>query len=305
VENNAAVETKSLTKRYGRTVAVRDLSLSVKRGEVYGLLGPNGAGKTTTIRLLLGLIRPTSGSACIFGHDSWRDGLRARRHVAYVPSELSLWPQLTGAQTLEMLGRLHGSWDDAYKAELIERFQLDPAKKVRSYSSGNKQKVGLIAAFMSRADVLILDEPTLGLDPLVVQVYRECIREASSRGQTVLVSSHLLSEVEAVCHRVGLLREGQLIDEGSLDSLRHIAARKVRVVFGDKATDKATDISRIAGIRDLVVNGNVVECLMTGPIQPLLEVLARSDVKDFVCTEPSLEEIFLAHYGRNTPAFPS
>jgi ABC-2 type transport system ATP-binding protein len=292
----AAIQTKSLTKRYGRTTAVADLSISVEPGEVYGLLGPNGAGKTTTIRMLLGLARPSSGSSYIFGFDSWRDAVRSRCHVAYVPGELSLWPQLTGAQTLELLGRLHGHWDDHYRTELLERFKLDPAKKVRSYSTGNKQKVGLIAAFMTRADVLILDEPTAGLDPLMVQVYRECIREAASRGQTVFVSSHLLSEIEAICDRVGLLREGRLIDEGTLDSLRHIAARRVRAYFGGTPPD----LSRIAGVRDLVVQGNRIECLITGPIRPILEAVGSSEVEDFICTEPSLEEVFLAHYGQGS-----
>ncbi len=291
-----AIQTRSLTKRYGATLAVDALTLAIKRGEVYGLLGPNGAGKTTTIRMLLALARPTSGSAWIMGYDAWRDPVQAHRHIAYVPAELSLWPQLTGGQTLEMLGRLHGSIDRRYRDSLVEQFDLDLKKKVRSYSTGNRQKLGLIAAFMTRADVLILDEPTAGLDPLMVQVYRQCIKEAADRGQTVLVSSHLLSEIEAVCDRIGLLREGTLIDEGPIESLKHISARRLTAVF----KGAPPDLSSIAGLHGLAFEDNRVSCLVTGDLSPLLKALATAELEDLTITEPSLEEIFLAHYPKTT-----
>ena len=201
-----AIRTVRLTKRYGTTLALDGLDLAVEPGEVYGYLGPNGAGKTTTIRLLLGLHRPTAGRAELFGVDAWRDPVTAHRRVAYVASEPSLWPTLTGAETLEFLARVRGRTDSAYRRLLVERFQLETDKKVRALSHGNRQKVQLIAAFASRAELLILDEPTGGLDPLMEMAFRETVREAKERGQTVFLSSHILSEVEAVCDRVGILR---------------------------------------------------------------------------------------------------
>ncbi len=297
-----AIVTWGLTKRYGSTLALDGLDLSVKRGEIYGLLGPNGAGKTTTIRLLLGLIRPTSGAARVMGYDAWRQSVQAHRHLAYVPAELSLWPQLTGGQTLELLFRLRGGDGRAgagrrYMSELVERFQLDPTKKVRSYSTGNRQKLGLIAAFMSRPEVLVLDEPTAGLDPLMIQVYRDCIREASDRGATVFVSSHVLSEIEAVCTRVGLLRDGKLVDEGPLDAMRHIAARRIRATF----SGPPPELSGLDGVGELVRDGNRIECFYTGEIEALVSRLAGTGLVDLICTEPSLEEVFLAHYGEGHP----
>jgi len=212
----SAILTDGLTKRYGETLALDDLDLDVRPGEVYGYLGPNGAGKTTTIRLLLGLHAPTAGRAELFGIDAWSDPVAAHRHVAYVAGEPYLWPSLTSAETLEFLARVRGGTDIAYRDALVERFQLDTSKKVRALSKGNRQKVQLIAAFAARPDLLILDEPTSGLDPLMEVAFRDTVHEAKDRGQSVFLSSHILSEVEALCDRVGILREGKLVEQGTL-----------------------------------------------------------------------------------------
>src|SRR5579859_5397753 len=228
---DAAIQTLGLSKRYGQTLALDALELTVTQGEVYGFLGPNGAGKTTTIRLLLGLHRPTSGRAELFGIDCWRDPVKAHRRVAYVAGEPFLWPSMTAAETLEFLARLHGGTDRAYRDGLTERFQLETSKKVRALSKGNRQKVQLIAALATRADLLLLDEPTSGLDPLMEVAFRECVAEARARGQTVFLSSHILSEVEAVCDRVGILRGGRLVDQGTLAELRHLSAHTIEATF--------------------------------------------------------------------------
>jgi len=227
----SAIRTEGLTKRYGDTLALDALDLVLEPGEVYGYLGPNGAGKTTTIRLLLRLHLASAGRAELFGVDAWRDPVEAHRRVAYVAGEPYLWPALTGAETFEFLARVRGGTDAAYRDLLVERFQLDTAKKVRALSKGNRQKVQLIAALASRAELLILDEPTSGLDPLMEMAFRETVHEAKERGQTVFLSSHILSEVEVVCDRVGILREGRLVDQGTLAELRHLGAKTVEVTF--------------------------------------------------------------------------
>ena len=221
----ATIRTQQLTKQYGYATVLDALDLEIEAGEVFGYLGPNGAGKSTTIAILLGLIRPTSGGARIFDLDVWDDAATIHRRLAYVPSEANLWPSLTGAEVLEFLATIHGSVDAPYRDELVDRFELALDKKVRAYSHGNRQKVMLIAAFASRADVLLLDEPTTGLDPLMEQTFRTCVREARDRGQTVLLSSHILSEVEALCDRVAMLRAGRIIEIGRLDDLRGLWPR--------------------------------------------------------------------------------
>jgi ABC-2 type transport system ATP-binding protein len=290
-----AIRIEKLTKRFGKTDALTALDLEVAEGEAIGYLGPNGAGKTTTIRLLLGLIRATSGRAAIFGVDCQRDPVEAHRRLAYVPGEANLWPSLTGAETLHLLGRLHGAVDPKYRDALIERFGLDPSKRVRAYSKGNRQKVILIAALMTRADLLLLDEPTSGLDPLVEQVFRDCAREAIARGQTLFLSSHILSEVEALCQRVAILRAGRLVEVGALADMRHLSALTVDVEF----ETTPPDLSSVPGVAACEITGNHVRCHVTGPIQPLLAVLAAASVRHLVVREPSLEELFLAHYGTN------
>jgi ABC-2 type transport system ATP-binding protein len=234
---NPAIRAEALTKRYRGVAALDHLDLEVAPGEVIGYLGPNGAGKTTTIKLLLGLISPSGGRAEIFGADCQRRPAETHRLLAFVAGEANLWPSLTGAETLHLLGRVHGSVDAAYRDELIARFDLDPAKKIRAYSKGNRQKVILIAALMTRARLLILDEPTSGLDPLMEEAFRLSIREARDRGQTVFLSSHILSEVEALCDRVGILRAGRLVETGTLAQLRHLSALTVQVTFDGAVPD--------------------------------------------------------------------
>jgi ABC-2 type transport system ATP-binding protein len=290
------IQTAGLTKRYGTTLALDRVDLTIQAGEVYGFLGPNGAGKTTTIRLLLGLHRPTAGRAELFGLDAFHEPVTAHRRVAYVAGEPGLWPALTGDETLELLAGLHGGTDTAYRGELVARFALDTRKRVRTLSKGNRQKVALIAALATRADLLILDEPTAGLDPLMEVAFRDTINEAKDRGQTVFLSSHILSEVEALCDRVGILRAGRLVDEGTLSQLRHLSAQTVEVSFdGDTPT--------LPGLRDVSVTAvgpNALRIEVTGPIAPLIDQLAGLPITSLVSREPSLEEIFVHHY-QDTP----
>jgi ABC-2 type transport system ATP-binding protein len=288
-----AIRTEVLSKRYGDVDALQDLDLQVLPGEVVGYLGPNGAGKTTTIRLLLGLIRPSAGRAEIFGFDAQRQPVEAHRRLAYVAGEASLWPSLTGAETLHLLARVQGRLDAAYRDELIARFDLDPSKKVRAYSKGNRQKLILIAALMARPDLLVLDEPTSGLDPLMELAFRHCIHEAKERGQTVFLSSHILSEVEALCDRVGILRAGRLVEMGTLAEMRHLSSLTVEATFDGTAPD----LSRVPGVTAIQVEGRVVRCQVRGTVEPLLKVLAAAGVHELLSREPSLEELFLAHYG--------
>src|SRR5207248_2431899 len=259
----------------------------VPEGEVIGYLGPNGAGKTTTIRLLLGLIRQTSGRAEIFGIDCQTDPVAAHRRVAYVPGEVNLWPSLTGTETLHLLGRVHGQVDVAYRDGLLERFHFDPSKKVRAYSKGNRQKLILIAALMTRADLLLLDEPTSGLDPLMEKAFQDCVAEARHRGQTVFLSSHILSEVEALCDRVAILRQGELLEIGTLAQMRHLAAVSVEATFDGPVPD----VSQVPGVSALEIDGQRLRCHVSGPIQPLLRVLAQADVRELLSSQPSLEEL--------------
>jgi ABC-2 type transport system ATP-binding protein len=291
-----AIHTSGLSKRYADVDALSDLDLDVHQGEVVGYLGPNGSGKTTTLRLLLGLIRPTSGSAEIFGLDCQSRPVEAHRRLAYVAGEANLWPSLTGTETLHLLGRVQGQVDATYRGELIARFDLDPSKKVRIYSKGNRQKLILIAALMARPDLLLLDEPTSGLDPLMEQAFRHSVHEAKERGQTVFLSSHILSEVEALCDRVGILRNGRLVDMGTLSDMRHLSALTVEATFDGSVPD----LSRVPGVSSVEVEGRVVRCQVQGTVEPLLKVLASSGVHELLSREPSLEELFLAHYGRST-----
>jgi ABC-2 type transport system ATP-binding protein len=290
---NLAVRTEGLSKLYGPVQALKDLDLEVAEGEVVGYLGPNGAGKTTTIRVLLGLARPTAGRSEIFGLDSQREAVEAHRRLAYVPGEASLWPSLTGAETLHLLGRVQGNVDTSYRDELVERFDFDPSKKVRTYSRGNRQKLILIAALMTRAPLLLLDEPTSGLDPLMERTFRRCVHEARERGQTVFLSSHMLSEVEALCDRVGILRNGRLVEMGTLAEMRHLSALIVEATFDGSIPD----LSAVPGVETLEVDGHVVRCQVHGSVDPLLKVLAGTTVHELLSREPSLEELFLAHYG--------
>jgi ABC-2 type transport system ATP-binding protein len=287
-----AISARGLTKRYGDTLALDALDLTVEEGEVYGYLGPNGAGKTTTIRLLLGLHRPTDGSAQLFGVDAWSDPVEAHRRVAYVAGEPFLWPGLTGAETLEFLARLRDGTDVAYRDTLVDRFQLDTVKKIRALSKGNRQKVQLVAALATRSDLLLLDEPTSGLDPLMEMAFRECIKEAKDRGQAVFLSSHILSEAEAVCDRVGILRTGRLVDQGALADLRHLSAQTVDVTFAGPVPD----LGPLEGVHAMPAGPSAVRYEVSGSVGPLIASLASHPVATLTSREPSLEEIFLHHY---------
>ncbi len=287
-----AIRTTGLTKRYGSTLALSDLDLAVAPGEVYGYLGPNGAGKTTTIRLLLGLHRPTGGSARLFGVDAWADPVTAHRRVAYVAGEPFLWPSLTAAETFEFLASVHGETDNAYRSELVGRFELDTDKKIRALSKGSRQKVQLVAALATRADLLLLDEPTAGLDPLMEMVFRECVQEAKQRGQTIFLSSHILSEVEALCDRVGILRQGRLVEEGTLQQLRHLSALTVEMTFEGPAPTPPD----LPGVHAERIGANTLRFEVHGPVGPLITALAQYPIATLTSREPSLEEIFLHHY---------
>lgn len=287
------LRTENLSKHYGSFAALEKLDIELRKGEVLGYLGPNGAGKTTTIRLLLGLIKPTEGHAEIFGMNVQEKTVEVHKRVAYVPGEATLWPSLTGKETLHLLAKVHGQTDEAYRDVLVKRFNFDPRKKVRAYSKGNRQKINLIAAFASRAELLILDEPTSGLDPLMEQAFRESVLEAKQNGQTVFLSSHILDEVEALCDRVAILRAGKLVEQGTLGEMRHLSALTVEAVF-DGMPPK---VEHIKGVKNVKVAGHNLTCQIQGPIDELLQVLAAAHPKTLLSREPSLEELFLSLYG--------
>jgi ABC-2 type transport system ATP-binding protein len=294
-----AVRTESLTKRFQSTVAVDGLSLTVPPGEVFGFLGPNGAGKSTTIRLLLGLLHPTAGTAEVFGVPA-ADVERAHRSLAYVPADVALWPQLTGHECLDLLAGVGPEVDVTYREELIARFDLDLDRRARTYSTGNRQKVALVAAFATRASLLVLDEPTSGLDPLMEREFRRCIHEAAERGQTVFLSSHQLAEVEAVCERVGILRSGRLVEVAGLEELRRLRRSEV-VVDLARPQPELRALAELPGVGDFRwLSDQRFTFSMTGSPRPVLRALADADVLGFEVREPSLEEIFLDYYGEGT-----
>ena len=291
-----ALRMEHLSKRFRATDAVVDLSLTVPQGEVFGFLGPNGAGKSTTIRLLLGLLRPTAGAAWVFDVPA-DDVERAHRYLAYVPADVALWPSLTGRECLDLLAGVGPGTDEAYRDELLERFALDPDRRARTYSTGNRQKVALVAAFATRAPLLVLDEPTSGLDPLMEREFRACIAEAAARGQTVFLSSHQLAEVEAICSRVGILRSGRLVEVAGLADLRRLQRAEVAVDLAGPAPELER-LAELPGVADLRWATPVrLELSLSGPPRPVLRALADADVSRLVVREPSLEEMFLDYYG--------
>ncbi|TAM69585.1 ABC transporter ATP-binding protein [Mycobacterium sp.] len=288
-----AIRVDGLTKRFGRVAAVEGLTMSVAPGEIFGFLGPNGAGKSTTIRLLLGLIRPTAGTARIFGCPA-DDVRRSHRHIAYVPADVALWPRLTGAEILELLGSVGPGVDAAYRNELVERFDLELDKPARTYSTGNRQKVALVAAFATRAPLLVLDEPTSGVDPLMERAFRGCVAEARERGQTVFLSSHQLAEVEAVCDRVAILRAGRLVEVNSIGDLRRLRRTVVEVSY--RGTRPALgDVGTVSSVEQL--DGERLRFNLTGPPAAAIRALAAADITALTMHEPTLEEIFLDYYG--------
>jgi len=293
-----AIEVSGLRKVFGKTVALDGLDLTIAAGEVHGFLGPNGAGKTTTIRVLLGLLRANGGTATLLGGDPWRDAVDLHRRLAYVPGDVTLWPSLTGGEVIDLLGRLRGGLDAQRKAELLERFDLDPTKKARAYSKGNRQKVALIAALSCDAELLVLDEPTSGLDPLMEAVFRECAEEERARGRTMLLSSHILSEVEALCDRVTIIRAGRTVETGTLAELRHLT----RTSIAAELVKQPAGLDRLPGVHDLVLDpgqdgGSRVRCEVdSDKLESLLRQLVDAGVRTLVSQPPTLEELFLRHY---------
>jgi ABC-2 type transport system ATP-binding protein len=291
VEN--IIEVSGLRKRFGRTTALDGLDLAVGAGEVHGFLGPNGAGKTTTIRILLGLLRADGGTARLLGGDPWRDATALHRRLAYVPGDVTLWPNLTGGEVIDLLGRLRGGNDKKRRDELLERFDLDPRKKGRAYSKGNRQKVGLVAALASDVELLVLDEPTSGLDPLMEEVFRRCIEEERQRGRTVLLSSHILAEVEALCDRVSIIRAGRTVETGTLAELRHLT----RTAIAAELVSEPTGLGDLPGVHGLHVDGRRVRCEVdTDSLDTVLKHLTSFGVRTLVSHPPTLEELFLRHY---------
>jgi ABC-2 type transport system ATP-binding protein len=291
-----AIEISELTKDFGRHRALDGLTLEVRRGEVYGFLGPNGAGKTTTLRILLDLLRATSGRATVLGLDSRRDAIEVHRRVAYVPGDVALWPQLTGGQAIDVLLALHGRFDPARRDKLVAAFRLDPTVRCRAYSTGNRQKVALVAALAADVEVLVLDEPTSGLDPLMEEVFRRCIVGARSEGRTVLLSSHILGEVESICDRVGIIRDGRLVETGTLDELRHLSAYTV-----EADTAQIPQLEGVPGVSDFQFTGDRDGYRVSFRVTPeamgaVLSALARAGVRTMTSRPPSLEELFLRYY---------
>ena len=290
-----AILVSGLRKTFGTTTALDGLDLTVSTGEVHGFLGPNGSGKSTTIRILLGLLRADGGTAQVLGADPWTDVETLHRRLAYVPGDVTMWPNLTGGEVIDFLGRLRGGLDQAKRDALLERFDLDPTKKGRAYSKGNRQKVALVAALASDVDLLLLDEPTAGLDPLMERVFRDCIDEVRADGRTVLLSSHILSEVEALCDRVSIIKDGRTVESGTLTQLRHLTRTSLSAVLDRPAT--AADLSALHGLHDVVIEGDrLTGSVDTERIGPVLDALGAHGIRALTCQAPTLEELFLRSY---------
>ena len=294
----AAISASGLVKSFGRTRALDGLDLSVCTGEVHGFLGPNGAGKTTTLRILLGLLRAEAGTVRVLGADPWDDAVELHRRLAYVPGDVTLWPDLSGGEIIDLLCRLRGGFDPQRRADLIERFELDPSKKARTYSTGNRQKVALVAALASDVELLILDEPTAGLDPLMEATFRECIREEKARGHTVLLSSHILAEVELLCDRVSIIRAGRTVESGTLSELRHLT----RTSIAAEVATLPSGLSALQGVHDLDVEGDIVRFAVDdNALAGVLRQLADAGVRSLISQPPTLEALFMRHYGNHKP----
>jgi ABC-2 type transport system ATP-binding protein len=302
VDASLVIRTDALTKSYGSHRGIVDVDLEVRAGEIFGFLGPNGAGKTTTIRLLLDLIRPTSGSARVLGLDPTRDAVEIHRRTGYLPGEFGLYDRLTGGQTIEYFANLRGGVDESYQRGLIERFDLDPSRRFREYSKGNKQKVALVVALQHRPDLLILDEPTSGLDPLVQHSFFGLVREIRDEGRTVFLSSHIISEVERTADRVGIIREGRLVRTDTVEALRDLAFHQVELRFG--AAVPLEPFAAIPGVSHLSGDGDTVRMHVAGPVGTVLREAGRFDLLDVTSREPDLEEVFLAEYGRGPADVP-
>ena len=291
----AVIRTEALTKSYGAQRGITALDLEIAEGEIFGFLGPNGAGKTTTMRVLLDLIRPTSGRAEVFGIETSVDPVAIHRRTGYLPGEFDLYDRLTGADTISYFGNLRGGVDRAYVAELVERLDLDPSRRFKEYSKGNKQKVGLIVALQHKPDLLILDEPTAGLDPLVQQTFYALVREARAAGRTIFLSSHIIDEVDRTCDRVAIIREGRLVQVDRIEAIRELAFHHVEITFG--APVDPAEFTGLPGVADVAAAGNIVTMRVNGPIGAVISAAAAHGILDVVSREPNLEDVFLAQYG--------
>ncbi len=292
--NGQAIEIVGLTKSFGAAMALDGLDLTVQPGEVHGFLGPNGSGKTTTIRVLLGLLRHDAGTVRMLGGDPWRDAVALHRRLAYVPGDVTLWPAITGGEVIDLLGRMRGGLDRGRRDELLERFDLDPRKKARTYSKGNRQKVALVAALASNAELLLLDEPTSGLDPLMEAQFQQCIHQIKQEGRTVLLSSHILAEAEALCDRLSIIRLGRTVESGTLGELRHLTRTSIAV----ETAQPLTGIDVLPGVHDLVVDDHHARFdVDTAELDAVVRRLAPLGVRSLTSTPPTLEEMFLRHYG--------
>ncbi|GAA4364179.1 ABC transporter ATP-binding protein [Nocardioides caricicola] len=296
------IDIRGLVKRFGSFRALDGLDLDVGPGEVHGFLGPNGAGKSTTIRVLLGLLRSDGGEVRLFGGDPWSQAAELHRRLAYVPGDVNLWPNLTGGEVIDLLGSLRGGTADARRAELIDAFELDPTKKGRAYSKGNRQKVALVAALASDVDLLVLDEPTSGLDPLMEEVFQRYVDEFRDRGHAVLLSSHILAEVEQLCDRVSIIRAGQVVESGTLADLRHLT----RTSISAELERAPSGLDALEGIHDLVIEGTRVRFQVdTARLDPALQAILPAGVRSLTSQPPTLEELFLRHYGDNLESTPA
>ena len=294
------IQTEGLTKYYGRHRGIMEVELAVEQGEIFGFLGPNGAGKTTTIRILLDHIRPSAGRALVFGMETSAQPVAIHRRLGYLPGEFNLYDGLTGGQTIEYFANLRGGVDLAFRSQLIEQLDLDPSRRYREYSRGNKQKVALVAALQHKPELLILDEPTAGLDPLVQHAFFGLLHEAAGEGRTVFLSSHIISEVERVCDRVAIIRDGRLAQVDTVDALRTLAVHHVELRFSGPVPP--TEFERLEAVSELSAQGEVLRMQVAGPIGPVIEIAGRYELLDVVSREPNLEDVFLAHYGRGPAA---
>ncbi|WP_217586135.1 ABC transporter ATP-binding protein [Lentibacillus saliphilus] len=287
------LKTTGLTKKFGTFTALDGVNIEVDEGEIYGFIGPNGAGKSTTIRILLGMLKATSGKATIFGKDVWTDAVDLHQRIAYVPGDVNLWPNLTGGEVIDLFLKLRGPIDVARRDELIEDFQFDPTKKCGSYSKGNRQKIALISALAADVDLYILDEPTSGLDPLMERVFQDYVIDAKNNGKSILLSSHILSEVERLCDKVGIIREGQLIESGTLDDMRHLTRTNLHI----ETKEPLSELARMKGIHNLVVKNTIYDFQIdTEQMDAIMKYVSQHGIVNMVSTPPTLEDLFMRHY---------
>ncbi|MFS0671123.1 ABC transporter ATP-binding protein [Peribacillus frigoritolerans] len=296
----SVLKTTDLTKKFGKFTALNGVNIEVNKGEVFGFIGPNGAGKSTTIRVLLGILKATDGEAKIFGKDAWKDAVEIHKRIAYVPGDVNLWPNLTGGEVIDLFVELRGTNNKSRREELIKKFDLDPSKKCGTYSKGNRQKVALIAAFSSDADLYILDEPTSGLDPLMERVFQECVMNAKNEGKSILLSSHILSEVERLCDKVGIIRQGQIIETGTLDELRHLTRTSLLV----ETKQPIPALGNVNGIRDIVMKDQALSFQVdTDELDNVMKYISQFGIVKLESAPPTLEDLFMSHYEgvRKTP----